>query len=194
MVFIIKEMHTIEYMENVVNIILNIVTGVGIVIGLGYLKALKDKTYIATFSFWIQFYNRVYELKTWLEEDGDIINNLYSPEVKISWENSLTVTSEKTKAFKERVEELLSLLRQTPDQMPAYVGWTDDYDKLIVFLNDVVKYDICNPKDYFKYCEAVNIQSKKDYLEDKIHTMKQMCDGIKDRQKTVEKRIYRFKW
>lgn len=194
MVFIIQEMHTIEYMEKVVSISLNIVTGVGIIIGLGYLKTLKDKTYIATFSFWTQFYNRVYELLKWLEDDNNIINNLYSPEAKKTWENCLAETSDKTNEFKDKVKEILIFLKQTPDQMPAYIGWTSDYNYLMVFFYDIIKYDICNPDDCFKFCVPTEINLKNDYCKKIIKVMTNMCNGIKKRQEIVEKRIYKSKW
>lgn len=197
MVFFIQELHTlgcIDNLEKIINIGLNFITGVGIIIGLGYLKSLRDKTYNATFGFWAQFYNRIYELLRWLKEDNSVINNLYSPQARKPWENDLAEVSDRTKEFKEKVNDILDFLMHEADQMPAYVGWASDYNKLLEFFYDIVQYDICNTNKCFKFWKPVDIEERNKYCEEVINTMENVCIGIKKRQKILEKRIYRSKW
>lgn len=197
MVFFVQDLHTIGWIENlekIINIGVNFITGVGIVIGLGYLKSLKDKTYTATFGFWSQFYNRIYELLRWLNEDNTILNNLYSPKARQKWENDLAVASDRTKEFKEKVNSILIFLANEPEQMPAYIGWATDYNKLLEFFYDIIQYDICNPNSNFKFEELVDIEEKNKYCKGIIDTMEHICKGIRNRQKILEKRIYKFRW
>lgn len=181
-------------MENFVGITLDIITMMGIIIGLGCLKVLRDKTYGATFGFWTQFYNRVYELLKWLEDDKSIIDNLYSPQARKPWASNLAPSGSRTREFKERVEEMLKFLEESSDQMPAYIGWTTDYNFLIDFFYDVKQYDICDASDSFKFCTPVDISERDRYCEKIVKTMTHMCHGIKQRQNAIEKRIYKLNW
>lgn len=200
MVFLIMATNTIDnidYIDNIekaISILLNVITGVGIIIGLGYLKSLKDKTYTAAFGFWSQFYNRIYELLRWLKADNSIISNMYSPQARRMWENDLIEVNDRTKEFKEKVQSMLEFMMQESDQMPAYIGWADDYNKLMEFFYDIIQYDICNIHDFFKFCEPVNIEEKNNYCKKIIETMEHICKEIKNRQEILEKRIYRDKW
>ncbi len=197
MVFFIRELHTIgciENMEKIISIGLDFITGVGVIIGLGYLRSLRDKTYNSTFGFWSKLYNRIYEPLRWLKEDNSIVNNLYSPQAKKTWENDLAEVSDRTKEFKEKAIDILKFLAHETDQMPAYIGWADDYNKLLEFFYDIVQYDICNPNECFKFWESVNIEERNRYCEGIISTMENICKGIKKRQKILEKRIYKSKW
>lgn len=197
MVFFIQDLHTIhniDYIGKIIEIGLDIVTGVGIIVGLRSLKALKDKTYVAAFGFWSQFYNRVYELLRWLKTDNSIISNLYSPQARRGWENDLVEVSDRTKEFKKKVNDILDFLVHEADQMPAYVGWATDYNKLLEFFYDIVQYDICNTSECFKFWKPVDIEERDKYCEEIINTMENICGGIKKRQKILEKRIYKSKW
>lgn len=79
------------------SIFLSVITGVSIIKGLGYLKNYKEKTNAATFTFWTQLRMRIFVLMRWLEEDNSLVNNLFSPSSKDTWESDLSQQSKRIK-------------------------------------------------------------------------------------------------
>lgn len=196
MEFLLKECHIINYIisnlseiKNCSNVFLNIVTGVGIIKGFNYLKELKAKKSAATFTFWSQLRIRVYELLNWLQEDYSLIDNLYDSNIRNSWESSLSPNKDRIESYKKKVEEVIIYIESTPDQMPAYIGWTADYTKILEFLNDLIQYDICNAKEYFKFTKDETINHRNDYCKNICEIMKRLCNEIENKQKEIEEKL-----
>lgn len=187
--YIMKSVCNLENIKDCTSIFLSIVTGVSVIKGLNYLKGLKEKTNAATFTFWSQFRIRIYELMNWLEADNTLIDNLYELKLRDAWESELTQDSDRVEIYKEKVKETIEYIEKTPDQMPAYIGWTSDYTKIIGFLNDLIQYDICNPKKYFKFSSNQTIKDKKQYCDDICKTMRKLCEKIEQKQREIEKDI-----
>lgn len=171
--------------KDVTIICLNIITGVGLIRGFFYLKSLKEKRYAATFTFWIHLRIRLKELLSWLENENGLICNLYDSKIVAEWESFLPPEKERIVEFKMKVEETIQYIKSTPDQMPAYKGWTADYNVLIDFLNDVIQYDICNSKKYFKFKKGT-MSDMKTYCDSVCNSIRKLCNNIEEKQNDIE--------
>ncbi len=75
--------------------------------------------------------------------------------------------------------------------MPAYIGWTQDYNQIVEFLNDMIQFDIKDPDNYFKFKEPKTLQDRKKYCDDICIIMRRLCHNIEIKQREVEKQA---KW
>lgn len=187
---VIDWLMNLETWKNISGIFLSTVTGVSIIKGVGYLKDFKEKTNAATFTFWTQLRMKLFVLMKWLEEDNSLVNNLYSPSSKDTWESDLSQSSNRIQEFQDKVKNLIHYIETTSDQMPAYNGWIADYNFIFHFLSDIIQYDICNAQEFFKYNDERSIQHRTEYCNKVCKAMKRMCEGIETRQQKVEKEIY----
>ena len=116
---------------------------------------------------------------------------MYSNEAKGSWENLLTPSESKIKEFKTIVEETIQYAKSANDQMPAYIGWSDDYNKVLEYLNDMIIYDISNSKYGFKFNTPVSRQDAESYIDSICAVIDKVCMSIDKRQKVIELEILR---
>lgn len=181
--------NNIMYLETISHIFINIITGVSIIKGIGYLKGLKEKTNSATFNFWSQLRARLGEILSWLEDDYSLLDNMYEPVARNAWQSELASREERVKDFKKIVEETINYIKSTPDQMPAYKGWTNDYIFLIAFLNDVIKYDVTNANRYFKYRGQISKPERDNICKNICVVLERLCIGITDKQIRIENQI-----
>lgn len=170
-------------------IFFNCVSGVSIIKGIGYLKRLKEKKNAATFSFWSQFRIRIWELYSWLKDEYGLVNNLYEPVARKAWEDKLGSKKERIEQFMNMVEETICFIQSTPDQMPAYKGWTTDYNIIVSFLNDVIQYDIKNSQEYFKYSGQITKLERNNNCKFICDAMERLCNQIEEKQIEIEKLI-----
>ena len=178
-----------EVLKLYIEIALSILSGVVMLIGLNYIKPLKEKTVTATFTFWSQIKVKLTRLKTQIENDNSLIENIFSPELRPSTEN-LSVTREELSEFKKSILAILDFMEKSSDQMPAYIGWSDDYTKLIDYLNDIVVYNVCDSNNNFKYDRnSQKVIPFDQYCNDFCSTIQDICTGINYKQKKIEKRI-----
>ncbi|MCI9175857.1 MAG: hypothetical protein HFH49_13130 [Lachnospiraceae bacterium] len=87
----------------------------------------------------------------WLKEDDTLINNLYDSKIRKTWESELSQDDNRTEEYKVIAKKTIEYIEKTQDQMPAYIGWTSDFNIIVEFLNDLIQYDICDAKRYFKF-------------------------------------------
>lgn len=167
-------------------IFLNIALGLGAYKGLGYLKTYKEKRNAATFTFWVQLRVRMMEIKCWLEQDYGLINYLYDEDTRGDWVNESAAVDSRISIFKNMVVETIQFIKSTPDQMPAYVGWVDDYNKFISFLNDIIQFDISDGRNYFKFEEEKSVNDRDCYIKDICNVMDRMCNKIVLKQRKIE--------
>lgn len=178
----------LEIVEKCVNIGVNVFTGVVAIIGIGYIKPLKDKTRAATFTFWSQLSIRLTVIRKWIEHDNGILDNMYSSNAKMGW-SILAPDTDRIKQFKEIVQATLDYLEETSDQMPAYKGWSEDYTKLIEYLSDIIIYDIADNTGYFKFIAPVREDQREQYCSEICEIIVRICSGIENKQKEIEKKI-----
>ena len=177
-----------DVLESYCNIISDILVGVVAIIGVGCLKPLKDKTLSATFNFWSQLRVRLLTIKKWLEQDCGLLDNLYSPESKINI-NILTPEDTRIMEFKKNVQSTLEFIENSNDQMPAYIGWSKDYSQMIAYLEDMIVYDIGDPRRFFKFQHQITESDRKKYRDEICTTIFKICHGIEEKQNQIEKRL-----
>ncbi len=179
----------LDSLSTVAGTFLSIVTGVGILFGMSYLKSLKEKKLAASFSFWSQIKLKIVRLQNYLLWNKEIINNLYSTESRLYWEEK-EVAMEQLQEFKKLASEVLGYLDKTPDQMPAYKGWSNDMINFIDFLSKIVQYDICKSDDIFLNKKIVEKEERDLYYADICKTMKNLIDGIQKGQTDLENKLF----
>lgn len=165
------------------------VLGVSAIKGLAYLKTHKEKREMATFTFWTHFRIRVMEIERWLNNDYNLINYFFDENSRSTWESESGDDELRLQFFKGIVEETIQFMKKTPDQMPAYIGWSDDYTEFMLFLNDIIQFDICNGEDYFKFQKEGNTEKRDEYCKRICEIMNRICDGILDEQRKIEEGI-----
>ena len=133
---------------------------------------------------------RIIRLYGLLSVEIGLLNNMYPPEERKNWE-TINPTAEKLTTFKNSVEETLAYLQSTTDQLPAYIGWSEDFSKFMQFLANVTQYDIEASDEKFVESTDGIIKDRKMYWEDVCKTMQRLQEGIENRQKMVEKKICR---
>ena len=178
----------LDIVEQCVSMGVSIFTGVIAIIGLGYIKPLKDKTRAATFTFWSQLSVRLTVIRKWIEQDNGLLDNMYSGNAKIEW-SVLAPSTERITQFKEIVQSTLDYIKETSDQMPAYKGWSKDYAEIINYLSDMVIYDIANNSEYFKFVTPVSENARTQYCSEICDTISKICTHIEAKQKKIEKKI-----
>ncbi len=171
-----------ELISEYVDIISTIFTGVIAIIGIRYIKPLKDKTLSATFTFWSQLKIRLISIKTRLEADKEILANIYYNDTE-----NLLPQKERIVELKREIQNTLDFIKNTPDQMPAYRGWSKDYMELIALFEDCIVYDICEGNAHFK--RLTEGSDKMDYQKEMSCIIEKIITEIDNRQKKVEKKI-----
>lgn len=179
-----------EYIKNIAEVFAAIIGGVCAIKGIHWLKSLRDKKIAATFGFWSQLAIKLKMLKKRLENNHNLINNLYSSEAKKSWLNvSAAPEKEPLNEFKGLVEEIVSFIKNAPDQMPAYRGWTDDYSKLVDFLDDILYYDVSMSDAMFKFEDPCPVEKRDKYIDAICKILSRLIQEIEKAQKGIEKEL-----
>lgn len=180
-----------DKLKNLTDIIISILGGICVITGLNYLKNLKEKKYAATFGFWVQLGVKLRMIMKRLEGDKNLANNLFSEESRTSWTNIAEPPyPDDIKELKSLAEKTLELIDTATDQMPAYRGWTEDYSKLIIFLDDLFQYDISNAREKFKYTGVHPVETRDDCVDKACATIKRLLEGIEDAQKSLERDLF----
>lgn len=182
-------MNNVGNLKDLSYVFLNVALCISAYKGLGYIKTFEEKKNTATFTYWVQLRIRLLIIKGWLEEDNNLINFLFGEESRATWESEVGADKQRIEKFLDIVEETIHFIKTTPDQIPAYNGWTDDYNKLIIFLREITLFDISNGKCYFKFNGINNIKERNDYCKDICSVIERMCNGIMHKQAEIEGRI-----
>lgn len=186
---ILEELSQPHLISDFVELMSKIVIGVVSIIGIMYIKPLKDKTMTATFTFWSQLKVRLTEIRVRLEADEGILWNIYEQKSQ----EKLSPTMPRVQELKKEIQNTLDYIKNTPDQMPAYQGWSGDYTRLISLLEDCLVYDICDDKHHFKLVTDDD-EIIVDYNTEIRAIISKICSEIDRRQKYIEKKIVKKLW
>lgn len=195
MIYVIKlileeDIDYIGTIESITYIVLNILLGVAAIKGFNYLLELRDKTLGATFNYWAQLKIRLEILKKYSSKP-DIFANFCDEDIRSELGEEL-VDNQLLQELMDMIEELYTFLKATPDQMPAYFGWTDDIDKLCCFLLDSQYFDITKSDEKFKYKyneEKDCVKEYREYISSNIKNIEKIIEGITKKQRQVEEKI-----
>ena len=199
MVYFIKVMNNINQTGNNVDVLENIgqlftianslLAVVVIIIGLNWLKPLKEKQKAASFTFWSHLYIRLVKISSYIKSSPNCLYYWYSPTVRNGWHGILAPAQDESDQLKTMVEETLSFLEKAEDQMPAYCGWTDDYTNLLHNFTDIIVYDICLSNAKFKFQEAISYSVYLERHKSIYDSIDLMCEKIKAKQVSIEYKI-----
>lgn len=179
-----------ENIKNLAEVFAAIIGGVCAIKGIYWLKSLRDKKIEATFGFWSQLAIKLKFLKKRLENNHNLINNLYSRKAKEPWLNvSAPPEKEPLNEFKGLAAEIVPFIKDAPDQIPAYRGWTDDYSKLVEFLDDILYYDISMSDAMFKFEDPCLVKERDKYVDNICKIMSRLIQEIEKAQKGIEKEL-----
>lgn len=160
-----------------------------IVIGLSWLKPLKEKESAASFTFWSQLRIRLIKIHSHLMANDMCLYYLYDPLVSRQWDGVLAPKSETFRSLRDAVDETLIFLQGAKDQMPAYPGWTKEYTELLEYLTDIVAYDICESTAKFKYKEMVEFSNLSVLRSNICNLIESICMKIEARQLSIENKL-----
>lgn len=158
--------------------------------GLRYLKPIKEKTISSTFNFWAQLKVYLNQISIYIRSNTGVLNNLYSEQVRKSWDK-LSPADLRVHEFKNVVTATIEFLKNSPDQMPVYPGWSDDYNRLIQYLNEMIIFDICNQSDYFLFDNNETIDDREKLATDICSLIDKVCSGIAQKQNEVEAGLFK---
>lgn len=179
----------LDSLSTMVGIFLSVITGVSMIFGMRYLKSLKEKKLAASFSFWSQIKLKIIQLLNYMLSNKEIINNFYSTESRLRWEEK-EVAMQQLEEFKKLTVDIIKYLDETPDQMPAYIGWSNDMLQFIDFLSKVVQYDICKSDSMYLKNGIVEKEERDAYYADICNTMQSLIDGIQRGQAELEVNLF----
>jgi len=180
---------TIHTVLEIIKILIEIII---LVIGTMTICRYRKRTEAASFTFWSQFHAYLIEIRSWLEQGEGIVNNLYVQSLRNQEEGSSVFTSETLKDFKGRVEEVIRFIQTAENQIPAYKGFTADFNYVMRCLFDIISYDVCDPDKRFKYRDQCNgyVDPKK-YVIKLYGAINRICECIENEQIKIENKISR---
>lgn len=146
--------------------------------GISYIDSLRKKKMLSTFSFESQLFARIYEIYTLISGDDRFFTNLYSNEAYKEWNDKSGVTKEELDSLYNNAKETLEFIKNTPDQLPAYASWGNDYRELIKNLVDILHYDIRSSQKGFKFTASCPMDDRKKYCDSFLKLLERMMDGI----------------
>lgn len=169
-------------------IAISILTVIGLIRGLQYISSLKEKQKTAVFGFWSQLVIRLKRIKDELTVHPELINNIYEPTIREGYETG-TANTKDINEFKKVIEELETFLKATPDQMPAYSGWSEDLHTLMDFISCVCTYDICD-KDHL-FVDNKFFKNRNEYCKYTIDAISNIMQNIEKEQTFIENKLNR---
>lgn len=184
-----SDVNILEYIEKGVSLSSSFFAVVVIIIGLSWLKPLKEKQNAASFTFWSQLRVRLIKVRSYLMANDKCLYYLFDPKVCREWDGVLAPDPEDFRSLKGAVEETINFLQGADDQMPPYLGWTNEYTELLEYLTDIVAFDICDPKAKFRYTDTVEyryLSGSRDKLSKLIESI---CTKIKVKQLFIENKL-----
>lgn len=148
-----------------------IVGGVCALKGISYIESLRQKKANSTFSFESQLYVRLCDLKHLLDKNDKLLTYMFNEVAKTNWSDKRGATDSELAEFFNCAKEILEFIKTAEDQMPVCDTWTRDYYELIRFLVDVIRYDVKNSAQGFKYTEICDMS-----LRSSLH--RSICDVV----------------
>ncbi len=185
----VNKVNLLKQMDQVLKISNSLLALVVIIIGLRWIKPLKEKQSAASFTFWSQLRIRLIKIRGYLKSNDQCLYYLYSPGVRNKWDAILAPSPMEFTSLKDAVEETLIFLQSAEDQIPPYPGWTDNYTNLLYYLTDIVIFDICDSSGKFKFTNSVDYSHLSNLQELICNLIDSMCTEIVNKQEDIEKKL-----
>lgn len=166
-----------------------IVSGILAIKGIRYINLLRKKRVEVVYGYWTHILIRLKAMKTMIKNDHAIINNLFAPRCVEEWTITGAPTStDNILCFKTTAEETLEFMKQASDQLPAFKGWSENYQHVVDFIIDILFYDITDPNRNFKYDKG-GVDARDEECKKIEGILETMINGIEHEQKSLEKKI-----
>ena len=180
-----------ENIDQILNPISSLFSLVVIVIGLSWIKPLKEKQCAASFTFWSQLHVRLVRIEQYLlsYENELCFLYMYSPTATSSITSTLSPDPENYIPLFDVAEETLKFLKKANDQMPPYAGWTSDYNQLLNYLTDIIVFDIRNSNAHFKSCKSISFNDCQRPQKEMYNLISKMNAEIVSKQISIEQSI-----
>lgn len=175
----------IDTIKTVLDVLGSLIGIVASLAAFSFVHGLRAKQRAATFGFWSQLRMRLLRMKESLEKRPSLINNMYNTHARESFEEG-SPSLEEVKCFKELVAETGSFLNGAPEQMPAYVGWSDDFSVVADLISDIALYDIADSDTGFV---DGSFPSRDEYCKKTCDSLNHMIEEIDSRQKKMEREL-----
>lgn len=176
--------------STVSDIIVNVVVIIGGIMGLNYVKKLREKQKESTFNYLTKLNVRLKYFEITVEEFAyDIKTRLVPKRLRrdTSAEKILTVTNMFTQLTKN-AEETLKFLKNENDQMPATRGWVDCFNTFIEFLVDSAKLE---QETYSKWDTCDNPEEEVDkYISDHLENIRELIRMVHQKQCDLEDELF----
>lgn len=172
----------INIIKILIEIVFTVLTGVSAIIGISYLKKLREKKSEAVIGFWIRLemqilmiYNRINDFPELLASlcEDDSIEKLSVKEMEDD--------------FYKMIQNALDFITSNSNQVPLSAGWTQNYKKFVSFLNDYIQYSYRTEDNvvYFhKFRTSVELQNyiceQKEYMKQLINIIDTELEKIED--------------
>lgn len=173
------------------NIIVNIIVIVGGIVGLNYIRKMREKQIDATFSYLTRLNVRLKYFDCILDTYSEEIMDCFIPENsrrEIGAER-ITLVSNTIRDFSKNAEETLKFIREENNQMPAKKGWVEKFNLFIEFLID------CEQLNQSTYCKWTTIddfdEKKKNYYKKNVENIKNLLQMVNERQSNLENELFK---
>ena len=176
----------IDYILSFISSLLIIIAGV---YGIKYINKIKEKNNNAIFGYYTRLKVRLHIIKTVLEEYkmpflDRLIPQSERSDIEPSKQGTVNLAIEN---LIENAKETLNFLKNSEEQMPASITWSDNYCTLLEFLEDCVK--ITN-NNYFKWNTDFSNNQNVYYNRHK-ENIDLMIESISKQQEKMQIELYK---
>lgn len=173
------------------NIIVNIIVILGGILGLNYIKKMREKQIDSTFSYLTRLNVRLKYFQELLINFRDEIMDRFLPEDcrrEVSADR-VSLVANMIDQLSKNAKETLEFLRNEDNQIPAQEGWIDNFNSFIEFLLDCEQLD---HKSYYKWTNKEEREEKCTlYFDNAASTIDTLIEMLTKRQIELEKDIFK---
>lgn len=180
------------YTSTFSDIIVNFIVIIGGVLGLSYIKRMREKQSDATFSYLMRLNIRLKYFKIIFEKYRDNIMGRFYPETyrREPSVERMNLVEETIQDLSQQAKETLDFLRNEDNQLPAKKGWVENINQFIELL--IICEQLKN-REYFMWTENEDIEKEKDgHYKEIMKIINTLLNMVNERQKELENKIFKY--
>ena len=159
--------------------------------GCTYISSLRNRKREAVFGYWSQLIVRLRVIRESLDHNYALLNNMYSDSIRDRYEEG-TPDEWCIDVFRGQVDDLVEYLKTVDSQIPAYRGWSNDFDIVLRFASYVTIFDITKPDSMFIDKLLDGFQERDAYCEELCSTLSNIINSIQREQLRYERMLVPF--
>lgn len=179
------------YTSTFSDIIVNVIVIIGGILGLSYIKRMREKQSDATFSYLMRLNIRLKYFKIIFEKYRDDIMGRFYPE-NFRREPSverMNLVDETIQNLSQQAEETLNFLRNEDNQLPAKKGWIENINQ---FIDLLISCEQLKNREYFIWTENEDIEKEKErHYEEIMKIINTLLKMVNERQKELENKLFK---